>query len=336
MDKRRLLLIVVCSFASAYGLHVASSQLSMSRGIDARLAVPAAASAVSAASRSLRPNYPYSVIPGGAYSPAELRFADGHDGLVKDHYADFDIKSARLVRLTEDRFQYVSYRLRDQIYWTNKKLRIPKGEVLLTDGYNFARTRCGNRLSSTPRPNTTPEQPSERALSLPPFSPAQLRGGEVNVAPAPPPGELAQIFPDLPFDLPRLAPYVPAQAIGSMPLAQQIGTPISTYPSAVGPLLAGLAPTPTGFATLSGGAPNSPPGRNSPPISVPGTPGTITASVPPGFTLTPAGLPIAINTTAPPINEVPEPASLSLFTFGVCVSLGLLARMMRGRVRTED
>ena len=43
----------------------------------------------SAIVRSLRPNFPYSVIAGGAYSPGELRFADNKDAVVRAHYADF-------------------------------------------------------------------------------------------------------------------------------------------------------------------------------------------------------------------------------------------------------
>ncbi len=95
MDKRRLLLIVVCSFATAYTLHIVSNRLRLptheSSTIDARVTIPA--SSVSPASRSLRPNYPYSVIPGGAYSPAELQSAAQRDALINSHYADFNLES---------------------------------------------------------------------------------------------------------------------------------------------------------------------------------------------------------------------------------------------------
>ena len=356
MDKRRLHLIVVCSFASAYILHVASRQLSMLADLDTRVTAPAAA--VSAASRSLRPNYPYSVIAGGAYSAAELRYASERDRVVNNHYADFNMQSARLVTLTQDRFQYVSYRLKDRIFWTHRKLRIPKGEVLLTDGKNFARTRCGNRLSSQPKPNTAREEPSERVLSLPPFSPPQLKGGEMKLALAPPLGELAQSFPDLPFDLPRLAPYVPAPVVGTMPLAQQIWPPISSYQPTVVPISPGFAPAPgsssTPVATPSGSVPGTTP---APPVVTPAPPGItpvppvitppIIPPTPPGPPIGDTPLPPPINDTPlpppigdtplpPPINEVPEPASLSLLAFGVCLSLGFLAWMMRAERRPEE
>lgn len=100
--------------------------------------------------RSIRPAYPYSVIPGGVYSSRELRDATLRDPIVASHYKGFDIARAGLVRATGPTLQYVSYRKNERVVWTTKPLRIPKGEVLLSDGINFARARCGNRLSSTP------------------------------------------------------------------------------------------------------------------------------------------------------------------------------------------
>jgi hypothetical protein len=105
---------------------------------------------ISALDRALRPNFPYSVIPGGVYSVAELRQRQASDSAVRDHYTDFAMDRARLVTLRDDQMAYVSYRRQGQILWTTRKLRIPKGEMLLTDGRNYARTRCGNRLSSIP------------------------------------------------------------------------------------------------------------------------------------------------------------------------------------------
>src|SRR5215467_132697 len=37
-----------------------------------------------------------------------------------------------------------------RFYWTRRPMRIPNGEVLLTDGRLYARARCGNRISETP------------------------------------------------------------------------------------------------------------------------------------------------------------------------------------------
>jgi hypothetical protein len=121
---------------------------------------------VSAFVRSIRPAYPYSVIPRGVYSSRELRDSAVRDPIVASHYAGFDIARAELVRTTMPTFRYVSYRKNNQIIWTRKPLRIPKGELLLSDGVNFARARCGNRFSSTPV-GPAPEDGPNVELSIP-------------------------------------------------------------------------------------------------------------------------------------------------------------------------
>ena len=144
--------------------------------------------------RSLHPNYPYSVIPGGAYSAAELRYVNRKDDAVRAHYADFNLRTAHLVQLTEDHYQYVSYRVKNQIYWTKKRLRIPQGEYLLTDGVHFARTRCGNRLSDTPRQQISSSEPDPTMLSQPPIRPEFL--AKLDLTQSPPLGDLGQEFPE--------------------------------------------------------------------------------------------------------------------------------------------
>ncbi|HUJ30987.1 MAG TPA: PEP-CTERM sorting domain-containing protein [Candidatus Acidoferrum sp.] len=115
----------------------------------------------------LRPLLPYSVIPGGARDPQELRDAIAHDPVVATHYADFNLGRARVVRLDRDTAVYVSYRLGDRVYWTSKKLMLPKGETVLTDGQHEARTRCGNRLSAAPKTPTALREPERAALENP-------------------------------------------------------------------------------------------------------------------------------------------------------------------------
>lgn len=115
-----------------------------------------------------RPLYPYSVIPGGVASRAELTYAVFHDPVVAGHYADFDLSKAHVVRLDRDRAVYVSYRLGDRVYWTKKTLRLFKGETLISDGVHEARTRCGNRLSDTPAGPVSPQEPPPTAMAAPP------------------------------------------------------------------------------------------------------------------------------------------------------------------------
>ena len=117
--------------------------------------------------RSSRAVFPYSVIPGGVGSVAELKYAVAHDPVVAAHYADFDLSKARLIRASAESQMYVSYRVGSQVYWTTKTLKIAKGETLITDGRYTSRTRCGNLVSSIlARPNS-PAEPNIQALDAP-------------------------------------------------------------------------------------------------------------------------------------------------------------------------
>lgn len=115
----------------------------------------------------LRPLLPYSVIPGGATDPAELRNAVAHDPVVAMHYTTFDLSKTHVVRLDRNRAFYVSYRLADRVYWTKKTLMLFKGESVLTDGEHLARTRCGNRLSETAESPTSSKEPERDGLETP-------------------------------------------------------------------------------------------------------------------------------------------------------------------------
>lgn len=116
-----------------------------------------------------QPLFPYSVIPGGVRSAEELRNALQHDPIAAAHYAGFDVTETHVVRLPSDEEMYVSYRLNNHIYWTNKKLRLSKGETVITDGKNVARTRCGNRLSATAQTPIAARQPLDMTLDPAPL-----------------------------------------------------------------------------------------------------------------------------------------------------------------------
>ncbi len=140
------------------------------------------ASDVPAMVRSLRPIYPYSVIPGGVFSARELRSAADSDSLVRDHYQGFNLHAAYLVKTTAARDLYVSYRKEGRVYWTARRLQIPKGELLITDGRSFARTRCGNRLSESPGSSTASQEASPQLLSMPPLTLDRLRNPLITFA----------------------------------------------------------------------------------------------------------------------------------------------------------
>jgi hypothetical protein len=107
---------------------------------------------------------PYSVIPGGVESVAELKSAILSDPVVARHYADFNLERARIVTLDRDRAVYVSYRMGSDIFWTNRRLSLHRGETVVSDGVNEARTRCGNRISENLLSPTSAKQPPLESL----------------------------------------------------------------------------------------------------------------------------------------------------------------------------
>jgi hypothetical protein len=148
-----------------------------------------------------RPVYPYSIIPGGVRSVKELKNAIAHDPVVKAHYRDFDLASARIVRLTEDRAVHVSYRRGGGIYWTKKKITLFKGETLITDGKNASRTRCGNRISDPPVAPSSPDEPATALFDEPVAPPP--------AAPLPPPYASAPITPGASVPIVPIVPIFP-------------------------------------------------------------------------------------------------------------------------------
>lgn len=107
-----------------------------------------------------RPVHPYSVVSGGLSTPQEMATAVKNDTVVREHYAGLVPASFKVEKLQEDRQGYVSYRIRDKVFWTTRMMTLKKGEVVLTDraltdgaltdGATMLRGRCGNRVSSIP------------------------------------------------------------------------------------------------------------------------------------------------------------------------------------------
>lgn len=200
--------------------------------------------------------YRLSVIPGGAYSSEELTRARRVDRVVGKHYSDFgEVVSSH--RTQADTYLYVSYRKADRVFWSVKKHRIPKGELVLTDGKHLARARCGNRLSITPQQPTLPgkpmleetlddlEAPQNIALTTPP---PPAFDTEYDVVPPP--------FATQPAAAPAFAsgvPNVPAA------LPSTLSNLLSNYPMNPGFLypVGGAAPASTSSTTTttSGGVP---------------------------------------------------------------------------------
>ena len=115
-------------------------------------------------SEQVGPIYRYSVVEGGVHSSEEMQQAIASDAVVAAHYKDLDPAQMQPVRLQHALRVFVSYRKDDMVYWTQHRVTIPAGELLLSDGKNWVRARCGNRLSDKPQAPVSGDEPPETAL----------------------------------------------------------------------------------------------------------------------------------------------------------------------------
>jgi len=99
-------------------------------------------------------------VAGGIHSITELMAVIARDPRLAEHYKNFDLSKAHIVTLDHSVVAYVSYRLAKGIYWEARPSIIAKGEQVITDGTNFIRVRCGNRISYAPGP-TSPGEPKD-------------------------------------------------------------------------------------------------------------------------------------------------------------------------------
>jgi len=111
--------------------------------------------------------YAYSVVPGGVMTPEELAAARRSDPVVAKHFANWGARTW-LTRLTKDEEVYVGYRQGNKTYYTKKKHKVCKGELVITDGTHQARTRCANIITRVFKvPNLVYHEPSPPALDSP-------------------------------------------------------------------------------------------------------------------------------------------------------------------------
>lgn len=194
--------------------------------------------------------YRYSVIPGGVQTPEELREALANDPVAAAHHASLAAHRVRTARVDGPRRVYMSYRMRNRVFWTREKVALQPGEHILTDGTTAVRARCGNGISDEPREPVAENEPAaiefERAFPYPPPLHAIVRV----MPPGGPAGALAP--PDVPsgLDPETYAPMsgwaVPAVA-GPIPLrrVQAITAGQADPPGGVlhrGPRSGGAAP----------------------------------------------------------------------------------------------
>jgi hypothetical protein len=167
-----------------------------------------------------RPVYPYSVVSGGVRDAAELKWAADHDPVVRAHYRGFDYEHARLVQLVLARTAYVSYRIGNKVYWTRHRVKLKKGETLITDGKITARSRCGNRVEEAPQQATSSVEPPAAKFEEP-MLPA------TGTAVAAPPLPFQSTLLNRP-EVPGLGPVLPLT--GADPIGYGAWTPIAPPP----------------------------------------------------------------------------------------------------------
>lgn len=242
-------------------------------------------SAPSEYTASNAPVYSYSVIPGGVSSAQGLQAALRRDPIAAAHYAGFRVQDARLIHLTSERRAHVSYRMGDNIYWTRKEITLHAGETLLTDGTNFARTRCGNRIADVPAGPTSPAEPPVNVIDRPTFPhPPEVTGDSL---PAPP------VWPD-----------------GATPFLLALAPPPQTVPTGGYPF------PPVFLCCISGAKPSTtgpPPTPPVPPIGpvAPPPPSSGPLPQPPPVTPPPLVPP------TPPLTTTPEPSTLVFLIVGL-------------------
>ncbi len=197
---------------------------------------------------AVRPVYRHSIVPGGVYSAEEVQAAIVRDPIVAAHYEKLD--SAKVVEtvLDKPRAVYVSYRIGHRTRWTARKVVLPAGERLLTDGTTVVRARCGNLVSETGGEQGVADASGER------FDPAEL-DEQVPSSVAPGPQLLAVASGPAPFDV--------LPAFSGTPLMLEAAGP-EAGPS--WPSIGGAWPIVVG-------------GGVSPSAQIPTTPGTTTGTV---------------------------------------------------------
>lgn len=159
--------------------------------------------------RASRPVYPYSVVPGGVYDSTELLASAKADPVVRRHYGDVRLEGLWTARTSRPMLAYVSFRRGHSVAWTKKKVKIPKGELVLTDGTNVIRARCGNRVRQVPPPLPPPLDNTTTVLDDPPELVFETPAPPIIEIPTRPLPELVEVVASVPGAPPGPGPSGP-------------------------------------------------------------------------------------------------------------------------------
>jgi hypothetical protein len=208
------------------------------------------------------------------------------DHVVDAHYAPLRVDRIRRAAVSWERSVFVSYRKKDAVYWTARRVQIPAGEATLTDGVLEIRARCGNRISEVAQDPILAEDPSEQELEdvEAPLNVAEAPGKDPT--PGAPQGPLRS-----PSGHPAAAPRTPRET-----------TPFPVFWSVVGPpLLSAL-----------GGPPGVPPGMPVPFSAPPSFEPPPERAPPPPFETAPDSAPPADLSSLPPAHPPVFPQHVTM------------------------
>jgi hypothetical protein len=261
--------------------------------------------------REPRRVFKYSVVPGGVNSPEQLTEAADRDATVRDHYQGIYLSQVTKTQLDQDMSAYVSYRLKNKIYWTQKKIRLHKGELVLTDGEHMVRGRCGNRISVLPVGSGAGPEPAE-----PQFDVEEPTEVKLVVAAAPVPAK-----PTASDSRPPVSAFVPPVAG-----VKAVPTPEKVASRRLFPILAPIAI----LAGNSLAAAHSTGSSGISPVNPPASHGSSPVVVPAADPPSPPRIRVPIlrppPSSGPPITVAPEPSAY----FGL-LSIGLGWLVVRSR-----
>jgi hypothetical protein len=130
--------------------------------------------------KPIPPRYPYSLVPAGVHSVAQLATEFKYNPAYAAQFPGFDFSKAHEVYVQH--WAYVSFRKDKKVGWTKKPMWLT--EYVITDGKYFIRMQCGNGIAFTPQVPTIPSVTNEMLNT--PLPPAEVPPSIPEVTPAPP------------------------------------------------------------------------------------------------------------------------------------------------------
>jgi uncharacterized membrane protein YgcG len=113
--------------------------------------------------------FPYSLVPGGVHSVAELRKAFKDNPEYAAMFPGFDFTKAHLVHIKQ--WAWVNFRKNDKVGWAKEPVLLD--EDIISDGRYMIRLRCANKISTTPQVPVDPSVTDE-VLNTPELPPVDV------------------------------------------------------------------------------------------------------------------------------------------------------------------